>query len=120
MGFRSNAHATVWSVEPKTDNVTIVRISTTRKNRQTGEYEQDFSGFAAFMGSATARKAAALKEKSRIKLLDVEVCNRYDKDAHREYTYYNVWSFEPAGKDAPAKKTSAPDEVEIETDDMPF
>ena len=37
------------------------RLSISKKNRATGEYEQDFSGFVMFVGTACAKKAAALK-----------------------------------------------------------
>ena len=51
MGFRNGGYATVWSVESTRPNVTKVRLSTSRKNKQTGEYEQDFSGFCNFVGN---------------------------------------------------------------------
>lgn len=44
MGFRNGAYATVWGVEPgKTDRYQQVRLSTSRKNKKTGQFEQDFS-----------------------------------------------------------------------------
>ena len=52
MGFRKDTFATVWSVEPTSDTMTKARISISRKNRQTGEYETDFSGFVSFVGSS--------------------------------------------------------------------
>ena len=75
MGFRTGAYAMVWSVEPKTDTWTKARISISRKNKTTEEFEQDFSGFVDFSGTASAKKAAALKPESRIKLGDVDVTN---------------------------------------------
>lgn len=45
MGFRTGAFAKVWEVTPMSDTSTKVRISVSRKNKQSGEYEQDFSGF---------------------------------------------------------------------------
>lgn len=53
MGFRNGAYATVWGVEPgKTDRYQQVRLSTSRKNKKTGQFEQDFSGFCRFIGNA--------------------------------------------------------------------
>lgn len=122
MGFRNNTYATVWSVEPKGDNITVVRISTSRKNKTTNEYERDFSGYVRFLGSGTARKAASLKERDRIRLLEVETCTRYDREQQKEFISYNVWSFEIPDEAGSGHNTSAPspDEGEIEADDMPF
>ena len=94
MGFRKDTFATVWSIEPTSDTMTKARISISRKNRQTGEYETDFSGFVSFVGSVAAKKAASLKEKDRIKLGDVDVTNRYDKEKNVTYTNFKVFSFE--------------------------
>lgn len=41
MGFRTGAYAKVWEVTPMSDTSTKIRISVSRKNKQTGEYEQD-------------------------------------------------------------------------------
>lgn len=94
MGFRNNCYASIWSVEPK-GTWTKVRLSTSRKNRDTGEYEQDFSGFVSFVGNANA-KAQQLKERDRIRLGDVDVTTRYDKEKNREYVNYTCFSFEMA------------------------
>lgn len=94
MGFRSGAWATCWSVEPVSDTVTRVRLSTSRKDKQTGDYNQDFSGFVSFLGTAAAKKASMLKERDRIKLGDVDVTTKYDADKKREYINYQCYSFE--------------------------
>lgn len=94
MGFRKDAWATCWGAEPKSDTLTNVRISTSKKDKQTGEYNQDFSGFVAFVGTAAAKKAAALKEKDRIKLGDVEVTTKYDSEKKITYTNYKCYNFE--------------------------
>lgn len=79
MGFRTGAFAKVWKVEPFSETNVKLRISISRKNKQTGEYEQDFSGFANAIGTAAAKKAACLKEGDRIKLGDIDVTTKYDK-----------------------------------------
>lgn len=94
MGFRAGAYATVWEVKPKSDANTIVRISTSKKNKATGEFEQDFSGFVAFVGKDAAAKAAQLHEKDRIKLGDVDVTTKYNKENKITYTNYACFSFE--------------------------
>lgn len=98
MGFRKDAYATVWSIESISDVNTKCRISISRKNKQTGEYEEDFSGFASFFGTAAAKKAACLKERDRIKLGDVDVHSKYDKEKKITYYNFNVYSFETQGE----------------------
>lgn len=94
MGFRKDAFATVWSIEQGTDTRTKGRISISRKNKQTGEYEQDFSGFVDFIGTAAARKALSLKEKDRIRLGDVDVTTNYNKEKNITYTNFKIFSFD--------------------------
>lgn len=100
MGFRKDSFATVWSVEAVSDTMTKGRISISRKNKQSDEYETDFSGFVSFVGTAAAKKALALKEKDRIKLGDVDVTNRYDKEKNVTYTNFKVFSFDIPGSNS--------------------
>lgn len=93
MGFRKDAFCTVWEVSPISDTMTKGRVSISRKNRDTGEYVQDFSGFITFVGTAAARKALSLKERDRIQLGDVDVSNRYVKEKNTTYTDFKVFSF---------------------------
>ena len=126
MGFRKDSYCTVWEIDPKSDTLVRARISINRKSRETGEYEQDFGGFVAFLGTACAQKAARLKPKDRIRLGDVDVTNHYDSARQKEYTNFNIYSFEmadaaqpqaaPSG--APAQQPS-PDEY-APSDDLPF
>ena len=97
MGFRSGAYATVWSVERISDVNTKCRISISRKNRQTGEYTDDFNGFVSFFGTANASKALALKQRDRIRLGDVDVRSTYDREKKITYYNFNIYSFEMAG-----------------------
>ena len=39
MGFRTGSYATIWTVESASDTRTKARISISRKNKQTGEYD---------------------------------------------------------------------------------
>ena len=125
MSFRQNAFATIWSVEPVRDTITKAKITTSKKNKSTGEYETDFSGFVTFLGTATASKAAKLKEKDRIKLGDVDVTRKWDKEKQKEYINFNVFSFEmvdsKTASSPPAVTNTEPvDSGEVETDDLPF
>ena len=96
MGFRTNAYATIWSVEPVSDTRTKARISISRKNKQTGEYETDFSGFVDFIGTAAAKKSACLREKDRIRLGEIDVTNNYVKEKNVTYTNFKIFSFDDA------------------------
>lgn len=116
MGFRTGAYCKVWSIEPKSDTCTKIRLSISRKDKHTGEYEQDFSGFVNFIGTAAASKAAKLKEGDRIKLGDVDISTRYD--AEKKVTYYNfkAFNFEMAD-DAQSKGFSDPTAPQPAVDD---
>lgn len=94
MGFRTGAYAKVWEVTPMSDTSTKVRMSVSRKNKQSGEYEQDFSGFVLAIGTAAAHKAAGLKEGDRIKLGDVDVSTKYDREKEVTYTNFKMFSFD--------------------------
>lgn len=111
MGFRNGSYCTVWTVEPKTDAITKGRISISKKNKNTGEYVTDFSGFVSFIGSITAQKALKLKEGSRIKLGDVEVTNKYDKEKQITYTNFNIFSFDEL--EDSSKSTPKPDNENV-------
>ena len=107
MAFKNGAYATVWGVEHFSDTMTKVNLSTSRKDKQTGQYETDFSGFVAFVGATNATKATVLKERDRIKLGDVEVSTKYDKERNKTYTNFTVFSFEMAD----GSQAAAPAEV---------
>ncbi len=110
MGFRKDAYATVWEVSRVSDTMTKGRISVSRKDRQTGQYETDFSGFVSFIGTAAANKALNLGERDRIKLGDVDVSTRYDKETGKEYINYKVFSFEKDDGSGFSSQQSAPAE----------
>lgn len=84
-----------------------LRISISRKNKQSGEYEQDFSGFVNAIGTAAAKKAACLKEGDTIKLGDVDVTTKYDKQKEVTYTNYKIFSFEVDGGNTSAPKAAS-------------
>lgn len=122
MGFRTGSFCKIWSVEPVKSTVTRARVSISKKNKQTGQYDQDFSGFISFIGTAAASKAAKLKEGDRIKLGDIDVTNTYDKEKKITYTNFSVYTFEVEGaqgsQTAPAPEV---DDGEPEDDErLPF
>lgn len=128
MGFRKDAYCTVWSVDPVSDVQTKARISISRKDRQTGEYAEDFSGFVSFFGTATAKKAASLKERDRIKLGDVDVRSKYDREKKVTYYNFNVYSFDiqngtgnsNSGVAQPSSPQPTVDSGEVDDSRLPF
>lgn len=125
MGFRKESFATVWSIEPVSETMTKGRISISRKNKQTGEYETEFSRFVSFVGTVAAKKAAQLNEKDRIRLGDVDVTNKYNKEKNITYTNFKVFSFEiQSGSEAPSdsadETTSNVDSGEVDDSRLPF
>ena len=129
MGFRKDAFATVWSVEQGKGNYLNVRLSISRKNKQTDQYEDDFSGFCDFIGAAKA-KGEKLKERDRIKLGDTDVTTWYNKEKNTTYTHFKVFDFEMADSaQGTAAKTNdegkkppvaVAEEGETDEDDLPF
>lgn len=103
MGYKSGSYCKIWSIESINDKNTKLRGSISRKNKQTGQYETDWSGFISVFGEDAAKRAAALKEGDTIKLGDVDVSSRYDKEQKREYITFKCFGFEKDTK-SPAKK----------------
>lgn len=121
MGFKSNGYCTVWEVKAGKGNYSDVRINTSKKNKQTDQYETDFSGWVRFIGDAH-KNASGLKEKDRIKIGDCEVTNSYDKEKKVTYTNYAVFNFEMADGSTPKENNDAgfkpiPDGIDEE---LPF
>lgn len=114
MGFKNNCFATAWTnkatnkVIDKFEKYAEVQLTTSKKKDNT--YETDFSGKVRFVGKAfTAIKDIELAEKDRLKLLEVEVTNKYDKDRRTTYTNYVCWDFECVNE----PKKSAPQQPEV-------
>lgn len=131
MGFRDGAYAMVASgrdkdgkpmnpVRPMTDNWTKVRLYISRKNKETNEYEPEFSGICDFFGSANAKKALSLKDKDRIKLDGTDVTVVYNKEKQQTYTNFKVFGFEKQDGAPAAQNQPVVDEGEADESDYPF
>lgn len=116
----------MWSVDPVSDVQTKARISISRKDKQTGEYTDDFSGFVSFFGTAAAKKAASLKERDRIKLGDVDVRTHYNKARNTTFYNFNIYSFDiQTGRNGGSSvQQSSPqpavDDGEVDDSRLPF
>lgn len=85
----------------------------------------DFSGYTTATGTATAKKAAGLKENDTIKLGDVDVLTKYDDKTKATYTNYRIYTFDMVDnkKQAPAQTNEpqpAVDSGEVEDSRLPF
>ena len=121
MGFRTGAYAKIWDIQPGRGNTTNVRLSVSKKNKETDEYENDFSGFCTFIGNARAG-AEKLKTGDVVKLGDVDVSTFYSKEKAKEYVTYKVFSFEFANGGGAVSQHTESNEYEGDTEDegLPF
>lgn len=117
MGFRVGAYCKVFEVEPVKDTLTKLRISISKKNKETGEYETSFSGYVACVGTACAGKAAKLTKYDKksgtsgdtIILGDIDVTMQAKKSGDGYYTNFSIYSFEVAdGNNGVAKTPDKP------------
>ena len=123
MGFRAGAFAKVWRFENK-GNYSVVELSTSKKNKQTDQYETDFSGkFVRFIGQAHT-DIQSLQDGVKIKLGDVEVTNSYNKETKQSFTNFLVFSFEVADNNGNGQVSASSDSFmeipDIDSEELPF
>ena len=125
MGFKQDARfVKIWEVENK-GNYHIVSLSTSKRNKETKEYETDFKHkFVRFIGTAH-KLANDLKVGDVIKLGSCEVTNKYDKEKGVEYTNYLVYSFEKENNGVNTNQPMSKSDgnfmtISDEPDDLPF
>lgn len=92
MGFGNGRIAKVWEVNPK-EKFYEIKLATSKKNKETDEYQQDFSAYVRFIGKAN-EKAKNLSGREMIRLLDTECTNTYKKEVQTTYTNYLCYDFE--------------------------
>ena len=126
MGFCNGSYAKMWKIEHKSNTWARVNLSVRVKDKDTGEYTTEFSGFVDFFGTANVQHLSRHKEGDRIQLERVDVRTPKDETTGKYYTNYICWSFKepdetPGGKQTqkPAKQVDdgEPDEQD---DDLPF
>lgn len=89
--FGAGSYAKLWEIRERKEKYTDIRISTSKKNKETGNYEQDFGDFARLVGKAH-EAAEDLNDGDRFKIIKCGVENRYNKE--KKVTYYNFVIFE--------------------------
>lgn len=111
--FSNNSYAKLWEIKEIKDKYSNVRISTSTKNKETGEYEDDFNGFARMVGQAH-QQLQYMSERDRFKIIRCGVSNKYDKE--KKTTYWNCVVFEIEVVDP----DDAPDSIEKLEQENPF
>jgi hypothetical protein len=95
MGFSSGSFAKIKEVVEKQANYTVCKVTITKKNKLTNQYELQFSAHCRFVGNA--HKSVPLKDQ-RIKITSCDVTNCYtDKDGNLQFTknpQYVVFGYE--------------------------
>ena len=100
--FSVGSYAKIWDIKEKHDKFTDIRISTSKKDKSTGKYSQDFGGFVRMVGQAH-EAMNHLDENDSFKIIRCGVENHYDKE--KKVTYNNFVIFEvETDDDSPAKE----------------
>lgn len=105
MGFRQGAFARIWSVNDE-GKYSTANVSVSRKNKETGKYDIEFSdGYVRLVGSAheaakdlglpTREEFDAQSDKGvSIKISSCDVTNNYDTKTKKLYTNCVIFGFE--------------------------
>lgn len=107
--FATGNYAKIWESENK-GNYHICKITTSRKDKETGGYKTDFSAKVRFLSDAHQKNPQVGQ---RIKIGSCGVTNAYDKEEGKLYTNYLIFDFE---SDIAPTTTLTP----IEESDLPF
>lgn len=95
--FSNGSYATIWAREDK-GNYSVMEMSTSRKDKESGEYKTDFSSkFVRFVGSAHKKASKyELERQSRIKIESCGVTVEKGKN-NNWYTNFIVFDFSLMG-----------------------
>ena len=121
--FTNNSFAKVWRITPKKDGAKSlhVQISTSFKNKQTGQYEVDFNGFVLLIGEAFKKAEKDLQAGDRIKILNCGCKQIWDKAKSQNNTTFLIFDLE-IQTEHKIKDASSDDFVPLpdDEDDLPF
>lgn len=93
--FANGVFAKVWKIYPpnkKEQKFTTVQLSTSQKDKKTGEYSTDFSGYVKLVGDAF-KNSKELEAKDSIKINKCGVTTFYDKVKNENYETFLVFDF---------------------------
>ena len=118
MGFGTGNYAKVWASEDK-GKYSVVELSTSKKNKETGEYATDFSSkFVRFVGTAHER-LKDLDANGRIKLGNCDVTTSKAEDG-RYFTNFTVFSFDNVEAKADGAEPKSAKSSKGNDDDLPY
>lgn len=130
--FSEGNYATIWAIKPIRDNVVEIRITTSKKDKNSGAYEVDFSGFVSVFNTSIDKakdKILALsngqetkfngKDAPRIKLGRVGVTRTYDPQNKKDFTNFLVFSCDVVNS-GNTQKTSSHSNTNAEKGDKGF
>lgn len=122
MGFRSGSYAKIWEVKPlESGKTTLVQLSISKKDKESGEYKQEFSGNTFFVGEANQKARKTLIKGARVKLEDCDVRSTYDKEKKETHYSFTVWKYsDPDGAASPAAESSFAEPSEASDSPYPF
>ena len=106
--FSVGAYAKIWEIKAINANYSDIRISTSKKDKNTGEYTQDFGGYVRMVGQAH-EQMSYLSEKDSFKIVRCGVENRYDKEKKTTYNNFVIFEIETdSDKKAPVDDKDNP------------
>ncbi len=129
MGFSSGSFAKIKEVVEKQPHYTVCKVTITKKNKLTNEYELQFSAHCRFVGNA--HKSVPMKDQ-RIKITSCDVTNCYkDRDGNLQFNknpQYVVFGYElQESKDTPTPQQFNPydngvhfEDLSSDSSDLPF
>lgn len=110
--FKQGAYCTFWGFTIDNGRVNV-EMSSSRKNKNTGEYETDFSSkFVRFFNKA-GDDVQDLQKGDRIKLGECGVTTYYNKDTGKNYTNFMVFDFEKVERSASKGSNSVDDDDDV-------
>jgi hypothetical protein len=124
LNISDTQRVTIWSVEDKGTH-SLVRMSSSRKDKKTGEYRNSNWSFVRFVGEAH-KKASELKKQDRIVIKAVIQSEDYMKDGvkvypeHPQITVFNWERYVPDNDTSGEKSMDKPPVVESSNDEFPF
>lgn len=83
---------TIWKMTPY-EKYTDCQVSTSAKDKSTGQYVTDFSGFVRLVGKAH-KKAANFERREKVKLLEFGVTTNFDRAKNKTFTNIVVFDVE--------------------------
>ena len=107
--FSAGSYATVWGTATDDNGRIKVDMSTSRKDKETGQYVTDFSSrYVNFIGDAKPL-AETLQRGDRIRIDECGVSNGYNKETQKGYTNFFVFKAEQVERRRPAEENADED-----------